>query len=83
MNLAPTFAIGYHFFYPDVSINYQLNGFCDGTAIHRGRVRPGQQAPADSRGRADHPGSLSDPTLQEIPDSEAGLRGERRYGVSL
>ena len=83
MNLAPSFAIGYHSFHPDVSINYQLNRFCDGATIHRGRVMPGQQARADSRGRVDHPGSLSDPTLQEMPDSEAGLRGELRYGVSL
>ena len=59
MNLAPSFAIGYHSFHPDVSINYQLNRFCDGATIHRGRVMPGQQARADSRGRVDHPGSLA------------------------
>jgi len=72
MNLAPSCAIGYHSFHPDVSINYQLNRFCDSTAIHRGRVMPGQQARPESGGRADHPGSLSDPTLREIPDSQAG-----------
>ena len=82
MNLAPSFAIGYHSFHPHVSINDQLNRLRDGTAIHRGRGLPGR-ARADSRGRADHPGSLSDPILQKIPDSEAGLRGELRYGVSL
>ena len=83
MNLAASFAIGDPFFHPNASVNYQLNRFCEGTAIYRGRVISDQQARADSRGRADHPGSLSDPTVQEIPDSEAGLRGELSYGVSL
>jgi len=79
MNLAPSFAIGYHSFHPDVSINYQLNRFCDGTAIHRGRVMPGQQARPESRGRGDHPGSLSDPPFGRYRTP----RQELRYGVSL
>ena len=79
MNLAPSCAIGYHSFHPDVSINYQLNRFCDSTAIHRGRVMPGQQARPESRGRADHPGSLSDPPFGRY----RAPRQELRYGVSL
>ena len=31
MTTAPSFTIGYHVFHPDVSINYQLNRFCDGS----------------------------------------------------
>ncbi len=31
MTTAPSFPVGYHPFHPDVSINYQLNRFCDGS----------------------------------------------------
>ncbi len=31
MTTAPTFATGYYAFHPDVSINYQLKRFCDGS----------------------------------------------------
>jgi pimeloyl-ACP methyl ester carboxylesterase len=31
VNSAPPFAVGYHAFHPDVSINYQLNRFSDGS----------------------------------------------------
>ena len=31
MTTPPSFMIGYHPFHRDVSINYQLNRFCDGS----------------------------------------------------
>jgi len=64
---APAFVVGYHSFHPDVSINYQLNRFSDGT----------EQSVAELTGAALRIGDYADYTRELLLLSDAA-RAEGR-----